>query len=468
MTLLAPDLHITGMQLAAELRHGGFSSQLITPLDGRYEGARHVWNGGIDRRPALIAQCATAHDVALVVATARDRGLPLAVRGGGHSMVGHGVCDDGIVADLSPMRGVDLDPRARTMRAGGGALLEDLARAGQPFGLAVPSGHVSHTGIGGITTGGGMGWYHRQLGLTIDSLTSAQVVTADGEVVEASVEVNDDLFWAIRGGGGNFGVVTEFRFAAHPLGPTVFAGMMLFEIERAPEAIQTSRALLEDDPDLMLWEILAICPPDPGFPSELHGKPVCLVCVTSTADIGAARQATEPLRRLGPALDLTGPMPYSAVQFMVDASSPPGLECYGRSHWMAEFGEPAIEAMIDAIHQCTSPLSAIICGRMGGAVADVPADATAFGYRDAHSVVWVVNPWAGGDPAEHRAWVRATSDAAAPWASGGVYVNALDQGEEDRVRAAYPAATWDRLVAAKDRWDPDNVFRLNANVPPSR
>jgi FAD/FMN-containing dehydrogenase len=312
-----------------------------------------------------------------------------------------------------------------------------------------------------------MGWYHRQLGLTIDSLQSAQVVTADGEVVEASEDENADLFWAIRGGGGNFGVVSEFRFRAHPLGPTVFAGPMVFELSRAAEAMATSRALLEEHPELMLWEILAICPPAPGFPPDLAGEPVCIVCVTSTGDLEAARRATEPLRRVGPALDATGPMPYAAVQFMVDASSPPGLEFYGRSHWLTEFEAPAAEAMIDAIGGFTSPLSAIICGRMGGAVADVPASATAFGHRDAHSVVWIVNPWAGGDADEHRAWVRAVSAAAEPWASGGVYVNALGAGEEDRVRAAYPPATWDRLVAAKDRWDPENVFRLNANIAPT-
>ena len=466
-TITTPDLGSLGMGIAGGVRAGGFSSQLIHPLDGRYDHARQIWNGGIDRHPALIAQCATPHDVALAIAAARRHDVPLAVRGGGHSVVGLGTCDGGIVADLSPMRRVDVDPAARTMRVGGGALLEDLARAGQAYGLAVPPGHVSHTGVGGITLGGGMGWYHRQLGLIIDNLISAQVVTAEGEVVEASEDVNPDLFWALRGGGGNFGVVTEFRFRAHPLGPTVFSGMMVFEHGRAAEAIHASRAAVEEHPELMMWEILAICPPAPQFPEHLRGEPVCLVAATWTGAIEAGRRATEPLRALGPAVDMTGPMPFAAVHFMADDSAPPGLNFYGRSHWMREFGGPAVEAMVEAIASTTSPFGSVLCGRMGGAVADVPAGATAFAHRDAHSVVWIVNAAVGGEPEQHFEWVRRTHEAAAPWSTGGVYVNALDRGEEDRLPAAYPEATWARLVAVKDRWDPENVFRLNQNVPPS-
>jgi FAD/FMN-containing dehydrogenase len=468
MTITAPDLTTLGMELSGELRARGFSSQLIHPLDGRYEGARRVWNGAIDRRPALVAQCATPSDVALAIAAARGRDLPLAVRGGGHSMVGHGTCDGGIVADLSPMRQVRADAAARRIVAGGGALLEDLARAGQAYGLAVPPGHVSHTGIGGITTGGGMGWYHRQLGLIIDNLESAQVVTADGDVVEASEEVNPDLFWALRGGGGNFGVVTEFRFRAHPLGPTVFGGMLVFEHARAAAAMLVSRALLERHRDLMTWEILAVCPPAPAFPAQLHGEPVLLLAVTWTGDIADGSAAIEPLRRLRPAADLTGAMPFSAIHFMADDSAPAGLDFYGRSHWLSGFDEDAVTAMVDAITGFTSPFSSILCGRMGGRVAEVPADATAFAHRDAHSVVWVVNASMPGDDGDaHKRWVRATGDAAARWSTGGVYVNALDRGEEGRVRAAYTPESWTRLVAVKDRWDADNVFRLNQNVPPS-
>jgi FAD/FMN-containing dehydrogenase len=248
----------------------------------------------------------------------------------------------------------------------------------------------------------------------------------------------------------------------------VFSGLMAFEHARAAEAIHVSRAIVEAHPQLQTWEILAVCPPSPAFPEALHGRPVCLVAVTWTGDIEAGRRATEPLRRLDPAVDATGPMPFAAMHFMADGSSPPGHQFYGRSHWMREFGAPAVDAMVDAIAEATSRFASVICGRMGGAVAAVPADATAFAHRDAHSVVWIVNAPLGGDPEPHNRWVRDTHAAATPWSTGGVYVNALDRGEEDRVRAAYPGATWERLVAVKDRWDPDNVFRLNQNVRPSR
>jgi FAD/FMN-containing dehydrogenase len=302
----------------------------------------------------------------------------------------------------------------------------------------------------------------------LDNLLSARVVTADGEVVEASEDLNADLFWALRGGGGNFGVVTEFRFRAHPLGPTVFSGMLMFDHARSVEAIHVSRALVEHHPEMTNWEILAICPPAPPFPEHLHGEPVCLVGITWSGGIEQGRAATEPLRAAGPSLDLTGPMPYSAMQFVADNSAPPGLNMYGRSHWMRDFPAPAIEAAVEAMTSATSPFASVICGRMGGAVADVPNDATAFAHRDAHSVVWIVNhsPEDDGDN-HHFEWVRRAHDAQTPWSTGGVYVNALDRGEEDRVRAAYPPATWERLVTAKDRWDPENVFRLNQNVPPA-
>ena len=423
-TLTPPDIDLLGLELAGEIRSGGFSSQLIDPMDGRYDGARRVWNGGIDRLPALIAQCATPHDVALVVATARRRQLPLAVRGGGHSVLGLSTCDDGIVLDLSPMRRVEVDLAARVVRAGGGALLEDVARACQRYGLATPHGHISHTGIGGITLGGGMGWYQRQFGLMIDRLLSVQLVTAEGQVVEASEELNPDLFWALRGGGGNFGVVTEFRYRAEPLGPTVYSGLMVFEHSRSVEAMQLSRELLEQHPEMTNWEILAICPPAPPFPEDLYGEPICLVGITWAGDIEAGRLATEALRKAGPGVDLTGPMPYSAMQFAADNSAPPGLNMYGRSHWMREFPEAAMEAAVDAMTRATSPFSSVICGRMGGAIADVSADATAFSHRGAHSVVWTVNHAIDEDVEPHFDWVRSTHDAQTPWSTGGVYVNA--------------------------------------------
>jgi FAD/FMN-containing dehydrogenase len=466
MTILSPDLPMLGMELAGDLRRRGFGSQLITPANGRYEAARRVWNGSVDRHPALIAECATPRDVALAIAVARERDLPLAVRGGGHSIPGQSVCDGGIVADLCGMRYASVDPANRRMRAGGGALLEDLARAGQDYGLAVPAGHISHTGIGGITTGGGVGWLQRRHGLTIDSLESVQVVTADGEVVEASEHANPDLFWGIRGGGGNFGVVTEFRFRAHPVGPVVLAGMLAFEIDRAHEAIAASRALQEQGhEDLTVFEVLAVAPPAPPFPPHLQGGPVCLLGMCWAGDVDAGNRAIAPLRALRPALDLVGPMPYLALQFMIDDTAPHGLRHYSKARWLTS--DDAIGPMIDAFADAPSPFSSIILNRMGGAIGRVGADATAFAHRDAHSSAWIINSWTPemGEDSDHVAWVRRGFDAAEPWAKG-VYVNAI--ADEGAVRSAYPPATWDRLVEVKRRWDPENVFRLNQNIPPER
>jgi FAD/FMN-containing dehydrogenase len=404
--------------------------------------------------------------VALAICLARERDLPLAVRGGGHSIPGQSVCDGGIVADLKGLRYAHVDPAARRMRVGGGALLEDLARAGQDYGLAVPAGHISHTGVGGITTGGGVGWLQRRHGLTIDSLESAQVVTAEGEVVEASDAVNPDLFWGIRGGGGNFGVVTEFRFRAHPVGPVVVSGMLAFEYERAHEAIAASRALQEQGhEELTVFEVLAIAPPAPPFPPEMQGGPMCAIAACWAGDVEEGLRVIEPLRALRPALDLVEPMPYLAMQFMIDDTAPHGLRHYSKARWLT--GDGAIEPLIDAFGDAPSPFSSIILNRMGGAISRVPADATAFAHRDAHSSAWIINSWSPemGEDEPHVEWVRRGFDAAEPWA-GGSYVNAL--ADEGTVRSAYPPATYDRLVEVKRAWDPENVFRLNQNIPPER
>jgi FAD/FMN-containing dehydrogenase len=468
MTLTAPDLVSFGQELAAGLRRRGFSSQLVTPFDGRYDAARAVWNGAVDRRPALVARCATPRDVALAIAMARERSVPLAVRGGGHSIPGQSVCDGGIVADLGGMRYAHVDPAARTMRAGGGALLEDLARAGQDYGLAVPAGHISHTGIGGITTGGGVGWLQRRHGLTIDSLQSVQMVTADGEVVEADEHRNPDLFWGVRGGGGNFGVVTEFRFRAHPVGPIVLAGMLAFELDRAHEAIAASRALQdESNEDLTIFEVLAFAPPAEPFPAHLQGAPMCAIALAWAGDPEAGARAIEPLRALRPALDLVEPMPYLALQFMIDDTAPPGLRHYSKAHWLTGMGEETLDALIGGFAGATSPFASIILGRMGGAVARVPEDATAFAHRNVDGNAWFINSWTPemGEDEPHVEWVRRGWSAAAPW-SAGAYVNAL--AGDDAPHRSYPPATWDRLVEVKRRWDPENVFRLNQNVPPDR
>jgi FAD/FMN-containing dehydrogenase len=440
--------------------------QAIQPGDPGYDAARAVWNGSIDRRPAAIIPCSSPSDVGAAIAAARRDELPLAVRCGGHSMAGHGTCDGGIVADLRPINHVHVDPVERLVRVGGGALLGEMDGATQEYGLAVPGGHVSHTGVGGLTLGGGIGWLMRSHGLSIDCLESAQVVTAAGEVVDASQEENADLFWALRGGGGNFGVVTEFRFRARPVGPVVLAGMLVFDLERAMEAFRVSRATLEAAGDeLTVFEVLITAPPEAPFPPALQGRPVMAIGLCWAGEIAAGEAAVAPLRALGPDLDLLAPMPYVALQQMLDPTAPHGLQGYSRAHWLRSDAEDAVEAAVERFRAVTSPLSQLILGRMGGAVARRDPSETAFGHRDAHGQAWIVAAWTEGDADAHVEWVRDTYDLFAPHAKG-VYVNALADEPADRVRAAYAPEVWQRLTAAKHRWDPDNVFQLNQNIPP--
>ncbi|HVL96474.1 MAG TPA: FAD-binding oxidoreductase [Solirubrobacteraceae bacterium] len=457
--------------LAADLRAEGFAGEAVLPGDAGYDAARAIWNAIHDRRPAVVARCTSPRDVAAAIAVARRHDLPLAVRGGGHSIPGHSSCDGGIVADLGPMSRVEVEPGRRHVRAGGGALLRDLDQATQAYGLAVPAGHVSHTGVAGLTLGGGIGWTARSRGLTIDSLRSAQVVTAGGQVVEAGEDVNADLFWGLRGGGGNFGVVTELRFEAQAVGTTVLGGPLLFELDRAVEAFMTSRAVVEAAGDEMnIYEVLITVPPAPEFPPELHGRRVLVVGVCWTGAPEAGRRALAPLLALRPALDGVAPIPYLAQQTMLDPTAPHGLHTYSRAHWVGGDDEAVITRAVAAFEHVTSPLAQLIFARMGGAIERVPAEATAFGHRDAHGLAWLVNSWAPGPDearfAEHKAWLDGVAAGLAPYATG-VYVNALEDEGPDRVRAAYRQELWRRLVEVKDRWDPENVFRLNQNVPPS-
>jgi FAD/FMN-containing dehydrogenase len=457
--------------LGRRLRHAGFGGELIEPAHADYEEARRVWNGSIDRRPAAVARCHDADDVAAAVTSAVALGLPLAVRGGGHSVAGHSTCDGGLVVDLAPMRRVLVDPGARRARAGGGALLGDLDRATQEHGLAVPAGQVSHTGVGGLTLGGGVGYLMRAHGLTIDSLRSARLVTAEGEAVVASEDVNPELFWALRGGGGNFGVVTEFEFALHEVGPLITAGVLVFPYERAGEVLRASRALMAGAPDeLTIHEILLTIPSHDPFPPALQGRRAAMIVV---AHVGSEEQATAdiaPLRALGPVFDLCGPMPFLALQTMIDGDTRHGLGHHSRSHWLGGMDDGLIDFLVERFPRAPSPLSHVITARMGGAVARVPADATAFARRDAANLLWIIGLW--DDPAApdgpDRAWVNELADAAAPFSMGSGYVNAVTDGEgAARVRAAYGEATFARLQAVKRAWDPGNVFRLNANIPPA-
>jgi FAD/FMN-containing dehydrogenase len=445
-------------------------ADVVTPEDPVYEQARRTWNGLIDRRPALIARPASAGEVARAIAYARTEGLPLAVRCGGHSVPGHSSVEGGLVMDLSTHLGdVRVDPETRSVRVGGGVLLGALDRATQRHGLVVPSGHVSHTGVGGLTLGGGTGWLMRRYGLTIDSLRSAEVVTAEGEIVLADAAEHADLFWALRGGGGNFGVVTEFEFEAHPLGTELVAGMLVYPLEQAREVLGFVRDWMETAPDeLTSFPVFVTAPPQPPFPAELQGSPVLAVGVAYAGAIDEGLRAIEPLKRFAiPALDLAGPMPYLALQTMLDASVPHGLHNYNRAEWLGDLGEDAIDALVDHVGRMSSPLSQVILARMGGSVARVPADATAFPHRQAHTLLWSVSAWRPDeDPEPHLRWAREITSALKPYAAGGVYVNALGDEPAERVRSAY-GSNWQRLGEIKRRYDPDNVFRHNANIQPA-
>jgi FAD/FMN-containing dehydrogenase len=326
------DLTRTANWLAADLRRRGFAGQIIHTGEPGYEGARRVWNGVVDRRPALIARPCSTADVAVAIGVARNGELPLAIRGGGHSIAGHSTCDDGMVIDLSQLRHVTVDPTARRARVAGGALLAHLDQATQAYGLVVPAGQVSHTGVGGLTLGGGIGYLSRQFGLTIDSLTGAQIVTATGKVVYASANLNPDLFWALRGGGGNFGVVTEFEFTLHAAGPIINAGVLAYPYQRAGEILRASRAVMDQAPDeLSIHEILLTVPEHEPFPAELQGTRAVFLVPVHVGDQEQARALLAPLRELGPAFDMVGPMPYVALQSMIDDDNRAGLGHHSRS-----------------------------------------------------------------------------------------------------------------------------------------
>jgi FAD/FMN-containing dehydrogenase len=444
--------------------------EVLAPGDEGYEQARRVWNGLIDRRPAAIARPRNAAEVAAAVLHARERELPIAVRCGGHSVPGHSTVDGGLVIDLSAhLGGVVVDPATRRVHAGGGALLGALDRATQAHGLAVPAGHVSHTGLGGLTLGGGTGWLMRRHGLTIDSLRAAEVVTAEGEIVRAAEDERPDLFWALRGGGGNFGVVTRFELEALPLGTTLVAGLLAYRLEQAREVLAFWRGWMDGAPDeLTTFPVLVTAPPHEPFPPELRGRPLLAVGVAYAGPVADGLRALEPLRSFAPpALDLAGPMPYLALQTMLDASAPHGLHNYNRAEWLDDLDDAAIDVLVDGFERVPSPLSQVILARMGGAVARVPGDATAFPHRQARNLLWLVSAWTpDADPEPNLAWGRELAAAVAPFAAGGVYVNALGDEPESRVRSAY-GANWQRLVEVKRAYDPDNVFRLNANIRPA-
>jgi FAD/FMN-containing dehydrogenase len=445
-----------------------FRGQLIRPDNPTYDEARRVWNGSIDRYPALIARCAGVADVIVAVRFAREAGLPVAVRGGGHSFPGLSVWDGAMVIDLGLMKGIRVDPEARTARAQAGVLLGELDRETQAFGLAVPSGIVTHTGMAGLTLGGGIGWIQRKHGLSVDQLRSVDLVTAEGEFVKASEDENSDLFWGIRGGGGNFGIVTEFEFDLVSVGPTVLAGPVFWAMEDSPKVLRFYRDWVADAPDdLMTIVIHRKAPPLPFVPQELHGKPVVMVVVCWAGDVEEGEKFVKPLTEFGsPVADVCMPKPFLTHQAMLDPAFPHGRWYYFKSCDVSELTDEIIDITVDRSLKIQSPLTSFPIWQMGGAVSRVDEDEAPFGGRNAGFTynIGCSTETADGFEAE-RDWVREFWSALEPWHEG-VYVNFLDEEGEERIRTAYGADTWDRLKALKRKYDPDNFFRINQNIRP--
>ncbi|HMA06995.1 MAG TPA: FAD-binding oxidoreductase, partial [Ramlibacter sp.] len=409
-------------------------------------------------------------DVVRAVNFARQNGLALAVKGGGHHIAGSALCDDGVVIDLSGMKAVHVDPERRLATVEGGATLADVDAATQAHGLAVPVGINSTTGIGGLTLGGGFGWLSRKHGMTIDNLESAEVVTAAGEIVRASASENADLFWALRGGGGNFGVVTSMEFRLHPAGPLVFAGPVFYAGAAAAEVLRGWRDLTETMPDqLTTLANILIAPPVPFLPEAVHGQLVVGILGVYAGNVEDGAKAAQPLRTLGePLADLMGPMPYTAIQSLLDPLWAAGAQNYFTGAFLSGLTDETIDTLL-ARHACgRAPVRELHLHHCGGAMARVPAAATAFAHRNAAYVLNIIarSPEREGFP-EHVGWARATHQAVDPWTTGGAYVNFTSESGADKVQASYPPDTYARLVTVKDRYDPTNLFQLNQNIRPS-
>jgi FAD/FMN-containing dehydrogenase len=446
-----------------------FRGALLHPGEEGYEEARRVWNGAIDRHPALIARCAGADDVVEAVRFARERELPVTVRGGGHAVAGHAVCDGGLMIDLSLMKAVEVDPEARTARAAGGLLWRELDAATQQHGLATTGGIISHTGIGGLTLGGGFGHLMRRHGLTVDNLLAVELVTADGERLRVDAASEPELFWGLRGGGGNFGVATAFEYRLHPVGPLVLGGPMFWGLDDAPAVLRVLRELAPAAPDELGISISIMpAPPMPFLAPEQFGKPVIGLVLAWMGDFAAGERAIAPLREVGrPLADVVRPVPYPALQSMLDGGAPHGRHYYWKAHRLPALSDATIDVFCERASAFTSPFAQINGWAVGGAVSRVDPGATAVGERETGFELSFAVGWPPSDPdgERHRAWSRAGWEALRG-ESAGIYANFISDEGSAGVEAAY-GARLARLTAVKDRYDPDNVFRHNANIPPS-
>jgi len=446
---------------------------VLVPGDAEFDDRRRVWNAAIDRSPSVIARCTSAADVAAAIRFAREHALEISVRGGAHSPGGMAVCDDGLMIDLSLLNSVQVDPVGRRAQVGGGALLGEMDAATQAHGLATPAGLVSHTGVGGLTLGGGMGWLTRQFGLSIDNLASAKVVTAGGQVLRAAEDENPSLFWAIRGGGGNFGVVSSFEFGLHEVDPTVQAGLFFWGLDQGREALRLAREITAAMPPDINAVIAALnAPPLPFVPQQHHFAPGYALVLTGFGDApDHARLVTEIRQTLPPLFDLVTPMPYVVLQQLLDEANAWGQHGYDKATYVENLSDEVIEVFTEQVPAKNSPASAAFCYRLDGAYSRVGDDETAFGGgRSPRYAVFIVGLAPDADLlAADRRWVRDFWAALRPHAigSGDGYINGSTDFQDDQVRNSYGAAKYERLAKIKAEYDPDNVFHRNANIAPA-
>ena len=444
--------------------------RLLFPGDAGYEEARTIWNAMIDRRPAMVVRPENVEDVVSAVNFAREKGLLLCVKGGGHNIAGNAVCDGGLMIDLSGMNYVKVDAERRIAQVGPGAKLADFDREAQAHALATPLGINSTTGVAGLTLGGGFGWLSRKFGTTVDNLLSADVVTADGKVVRASETENPDLFWGLRGGGGNFGIVTNFEFKLHPFGPDVLTGLIVFPFDQAKDVLRKYRDAVKTMPDdLNVWVVMRKAPPLPFLPEDAHFKEAVIFACFYAGDPAEGEKLLQPFRSFGtPYGEFIGVQPFAAWQQAFDPLLTPGVRNYWKSHNFAELPDDAIDIAIKYVDDLPSPHTEIFFGLVGGQASRVPADATAYSQRDA---LWACNVHGRWETPEEDSkvisWAREFWNASEPYSTGGVYVNFMTEDEKSRVTSAYKPEIWNRLVEVKRKYDPTNLFSMNQNIDPS-
>lgn len=468
LTSRLPASRVLDANAVADLSQG-LRGRVLTADTPGYDDARTIWNAMIDKRPAVIARCASAADVKRAVRFARETGLDIAVRGGGHNIAGSALVDGGVVIDLSPMKSVRVDPVRRIAVVEPGVTLGEFDHDAQAFGLATPVGINSTTGIAGLTLGGGFGWLSRTYGMTVDNLRSADVVTVDGELVRASERENADLFWGLRGGGGNFGIVTAFELGLHQVGPEVMAGLIVHPFNDARALLRRYREVALSAPnELAVWVVMRKAPPLPFLPPEVHGTEVVVFGVLYSGDMKAGERAVAPLRTIGkPIADVVSPHPYTGFQAAFDPLLAPGARNYWKTHDLAPLPDEALDIAIDAVKRLPGPQCEVILAQMGGAIRDTSEDATAYSGRDADWIVNVHGRWS--DQAEDErciGWARRLFTDLTPYATGNAYVNFMAHDEGDRVKTAY-GTHYARLAALKQKYDPANILRTNQNIVPA-